>query len=66
MTKLKEEGWFQKPRSSRLASVLWPHLTSPETRKQMEEIARGEGKRPPQGPNLLPHVPWDAQLKKGK
>jgi hypothetical protein len=64
MTKLQTETWFQRPRSSRLASVLWPDLTTPEVRKEMNDIAKAEGKRPPFGPNLIPYVsPYD-QLKR--
>ena len=65
MTKLKDESltWYKRPRSSRLASVLWPDLTTPEVRKEMEAICRAEGKKPPQGPNLIPYTSWDANLK---
>jgi hypothetical protein len=64
--KADQSDWFKRPRMSRLAAVMYPHLTDENTRKQMEAICRGEGKRPPQGPNLIPYVGWDEKLKERK
>jgi hypothetical protein len=39
--------WWSLPRQSRLAAVLYPHLTDAETQRDMAEIARGENKKSP-------------------
>ena len=59
------DDWFKRPRFSRLACVLYPHLTDADTQRQMNELARGEGKRPPSGPSLLQDGDWWASMKKG-
>jgi hypothetical protein len=65
MTKLKDDQslWHKRPRLSRLACVMYPHLTDQNTRDQMAALAKNEGKRPPMGPNLIPYTSWDANLK---
>jgi hypothetical protein len=66
MTKLRDDQqeWFKRPRLSRLACVMYPHLTDQNTRDQMAALAKNEGKRPPQSPNLLPYVGWDEKLRR--
>jgi hypothetical protein len=64
--KADQSEWFKRPRLSRLACVMYPHLTDQNTRDQMAALAKNEGKRPPQAPNLLPYVGWDANLKRKK
>ncbi len=44
----KKTSWHDQPRQSRLASVMYPHLASEETQKQMADLAAREGKRSPQ------------------
>jgi hypothetical protein len=46
-TKMKPTGWRDRDRNSQLAQALYPHLSDPETRKQMLDRAAedGEGKR---------------------
>jgi hypothetical protein len=39
--------WAGRTRISKLASVLYPGLADEDTRRQMAELARGEGKKPP-------------------
>jgi hypothetical protein len=39
--------WHSLPRQSRLAAVLYPHLTDAETQRDMANIARGENKKSP-------------------
>lgn len=51
-SKLKRDKWHDRPRSSRLANVMFPHLADKETRAEMEGFARNEGKRLPD-PKLL-------------
>jgi hypothetical protein len=63
MSKLKSRTWRDLSRTEQRARVLWPDLAEPEHVKEMEEIARLNGKRAPQGLNLIPHVPWNAQPK---
>jgi len=46
--KMKKTDWHDQPRQSRLASVMYPHLASEETQKQMADLAAREGKRSPQ------------------
>jgi hypothetical protein len=45
--RIKERKWSELSRSEKHASILYPGLVSESRRKEMEEIARGEGKRPP-------------------
>jgi hypothetical protein len=45
--------WSSRTRLSKLASVLYPGLADEDTRRQMTELARGEGKRPPAQQPLL-------------
>jgi hypothetical protein len=52
LTTPKEWNWSKRDRSSKLASILYPHLTTKETQQEMNELAKAEGKRPPQGPTL--------------
>jgi hypothetical protein len=47
MSKLKPETWNELPRSSKLASVLWPSLTPPHIQAEMQSISRGEGRTSP-------------------
>jgi hypothetical protein len=53
MTKLKQQDWHSRDREFKLASVLYPHLADPETRAEMKEISKAEGRKPPSGPGLL-------------
>jgi hypothetical protein len=46
----KEPGWFDRPLMSRIAGVMYPNLVDPETKKQMDDIAKANGKRPPGSP----------------
>jgi len=48
MTKLKSQTWFQRPRISRLANVLYPQLADEPTRREMAALAANEKKKPPQ------------------
>ena len=50
MTGVKERKWAELSRNEKLASVLYPGHVSQSRRREMEEIAKGEGKRPPHGP----------------
>ena len=47
------KNWSERTRMSKLASVLYPGLADEDTRRQMTELARGEGKRPPATQPLL-------------
>jgi hypothetical protein len=40
-------GWHQRPRAERLAAVMYPDLTDAETQREMAQLARNEGRRPP-------------------
>jgi hypothetical protein len=54
MAKLrKPNGWWDRPRFSRLASVWYPHLANADVRAEMTRIAAAEGKRPPAEPKLI-------------
>jgi hypothetical protein len=64
--KADQSDWFKRPRMSRLAAVMYPHLTDQNTRDQMAALAKNEGKKPPMGPNLIPYTSWDANLKRKK
>lgn len=44
---MKPLDWMKRPRESRLANVLYPHLSDGETQRELSEIARSEGKRSP-------------------
>jgi hypothetical protein len=46
MTKLTKQ-WSDLPRFSKLASVMYPNLADPETRSEMDQISKAEGKRSP-------------------
>ncbi len=50
--KMKKTDWHDQPRQSRLASVMYPHLASEETQKQMADLAACEGKRSPQAAKI--------------
>jgi hypothetical protein len=43
----KETPWEKLPLSTRIASILYPDLCSEETKKQMAEISRANGKKSP-------------------
>jgi hypothetical protein len=43
---MAKDDWSSRTRLSKLASVLYPGLADEDTRRQMAELARGEGKRP--------------------
>jgi hypothetical protein len=47
------DDWQRKSRLEKLASVMYPNLATEGTRKQMAELARGEGKRAPGASKLL-------------
>jgi hypothetical protein len=67
MTARKQLPWHQLSREQQIARVMYPHLCEPEYQKEMGEIAKANGKRPPQGPSLIKDGPgWPEQLKKGK
>jgi hypothetical protein len=53
MTTTKRETWHQRPRSSRLANVLYPSHADAAVRQEMSMLAGNERKKPPQGPKLL-------------
>jgi len=56
MTKMKHRSWHSRDRQSKLASVLWPSLADRETRAEMDQIAKAEGRRSPtQREALLDH-----------
>jgi len=50
------DEWDQRSKQSKLASVLYPGLTTEKTRAEMQDRAKGEGKRPPAATPLLDHV----------
>jgi len=50
------DEWDQRTRPSKLSSVLYQHLASDQTRAEMTERAKFEGKRPPTPTPLLDHV----------
>lgn len=39
--------WHSLPRASRLARVLYPHLSSPEDQRDMAQLSRNENKKSP-------------------
>ena len=39
--------WHSLPRQSRLAAVMYPHLSDGETQRDIAELARNEGKKSP-------------------
>jgi hypothetical protein len=47
--------WSRRDRFSKLASVLYPNLTSQTTRNDMTKLAKNEAKRPPAASPLLDH-----------
>ena len=67
MTDRKHLPWRELTQEQKIARVMYPHLAEPEYQREMADIARANGKRPPQGPDFIKDGPgWDAQLKKGK
>jgi hypothetical protein len=44
---MKKIEWHELPRTSRLANVMYPHLSHPETQRDIAALARGEGKKSP-------------------
>jgi hypothetical protein len=53
MARLRKESWHERPRMSRLSSVLYPHMTDQETQDQMAKLAANEKRKPPEPPTLL-------------
>lgn len=47
MAKLKDRGWGELDRSEKIASVLYPSLTSEKRQQEMTKIASGESKKAP-------------------
>jgi hypothetical protein len=45
MTKMKPMGWFDRDRNSRLANVLYPYLSDPQTQQQVLKTSEVEQKR---------------------
>ena len=39
--------WHDLSRHSRLARVMYPHLTDPESQRDMAQLSRNEGKKSP-------------------
>jgi hypothetical protein len=39
--------WHSLPRQSRLAAVMYPHLSDGETQRDIAELAMNEGKKSP-------------------
>jgi hypothetical protein len=50
---MRGNDWKDKTRSEKLASVLYPSLTSEETRRQMRELSALELKKSPTATPLL-------------
>jgi hypothetical protein len=44
-TKMRPLGWKDRDRNSQLAQALYPHLSDPETRKQMLDRAGADGEQ---------------------
>ena len=44
---MAERKWDQFSRTEKLASVMYPHLTSKETQKEMEILAKNEMRKSP-------------------
>jgi hypothetical protein len=44
---LKKQSWKDLPRETKRACVLYPGLAPPEIQREMNELAKGEGKRSP-------------------
>jgi len=67
MTERKYLPWHKLTLEQRIARVMYPHLAEPEYQKEMADIARANGKRPPTGPSFNKDGPgWDEQLKRRK
>jgi hypothetical protein len=49
------DEWSRRARQSKLASVLYPHLTSQTTQAEMAELSKNELKRAPTAGTLLGH-----------
>jgi hypothetical protein len=47
MTKMKPVAWHQRPRSNRLASILYPGLADEQAKRDMAYYAAQEGKQSP-------------------
>jgi hypothetical protein len=45
--RMKPVSWFERPRSNRLASILWPNLADQQAQREMAEITAAEGKKSP-------------------
>jgi hypothetical protein len=59
--------WHSLPRQSRLAAVLYPHLTDAETQRDMAALARNERKKSPmQGQADAERGRLDQQNPKGR
>jgi hypothetical protein len=48
-------NWHSRNRNEKLAAVLWKNLVDEPTRKEMDTILRGEGKKPKAVAKLLSH-----------
>ena len=53
MTTTKRETWHQRPKSSRLANIMYPGHAEAAVRQEMNGLAWNERKRGPQAPTLL-------------
>jgi len=53
MATMKPTTWDKLPRQTKLARALFPHLASEEDRREMADLARGEGKKAPYQNRLL-------------
>ena len=51
--KMERNTWSKRTRMEKLANVLFSDQADAGTRKEMADIAKGEGKRPPQGARLI-------------
>ena len=46
-TKMKIPTWQERPRTNRLASIIWPNLADEEARRDLDRLSKAEGKRSP-------------------
>ena len=46
-TKMKPVAWHERPRSNRLASIMYPSLADDQAKRDMEYFARQDGKSSP-------------------
>jgi hypothetical protein len=44
---MAERKWFELDRMSKIANCMYPHLSTKEIQKEVEEIAAREGKKSP-------------------